>query len=459
MIKTVDKVRNNSMLLKAVYKNDENLPSTLIQKNNVVTEYFDKNEALVFMGEKDKLSFDSVAKFAKGFFTNQGRDIQVDLDSFVTEKVTLAQVVKAFVEVYNYVNADLYSAKTAKKDEKFAISLLSVKDENEYADALKQAVVLSEAVNFARNLQVTPPNICNSEWLAEVVRKDLEQYSNLKVAVLNKKQIEEQKMGLLLSVNRGSMFEPRVVVIEYNGNPESNEKTVYVGKGITFDSGGYNIKTGRNMLGMKFDMSGSVFVASALKAIAQLKPKTNVAAIMCITDNRVNGDASLPDSVWTSMNGKTVEINNTDAEGRLVMADGLTYAVRNLKATRLVDVATLTGAILVALGQTYTGAWATTDAAWEELLKAAKEQNELVWRMPLDEAFAKEIRNSVVADLKNTDLSGIGGGSSSAAMFLKEFTEDVEYIHLDVAGTADIASRPTGVMVKTLTQLALDSSK
>ncbi|MEA4134584.1 M17 family metallopeptidase [Mycoplasma sp. 2704] len=459
MIKTVDKVRNNSMLLKAVYKNDENLPSTLIQKNNVVTEYFDKNEALVFMGEKDKLSFDSVAKFAKGFFTNQGRDVQVDLDSFVTEKVTLAQVVKAFVEAYNYVNADLYSAKTAKKDEKFAISLLSVKDENEYADALKQAVVLSEAVNFARNLQVTPPNICNSEWLAEVVRKDLEQYSNLKVTVLNKKQIEEQKMGLLLSVNRGSMFEPRVVVIEYNGNPESNEKTVYVGKGITFDSGGYNIKTGRNMLGMKFDMSGSVFVASALKAIAQLKPKTNVAAIMCITDNRVNGDASLPDSVWTSMNGKTVEINNTDAEGRLVMADGLTYAVRNLKATRLVDVATLTGAILVALGQTYTGAWATTDAAWEELLKAAKEQNELVWRMPLDEAFAKEIRNSVVADLKNTDLSGIGGGSSSAAMFLKEFTEDVEYIHLDVAGTADIASRPTGVMVKTLTQLALDSSK
>ncbi|MEA4205929.1 M17 family metallopeptidase [Mycoplasma sp. 1199] len=459
MIKTVDKVRKNSMLLKAVYKNDENLPSTLIQKNNVVTEYFDKNEALVFMGEKNKLSFESVAKFAKGFFTNQGRDVQVDLDSFVTEKVTLSQVVKAFVEAYNYVNADLYSAKTAKKDEKFAISLLSVKDENEYADALKQAVVLSEAVNFARNLQVTPPNICNSEWLAEVVRKDLEQYSNLKVTVLNKKQIEEQKMGLLLSVNRGSMFEPRVVVIEYNGNPESNEKTVYVGKGITFDSGGYNIKTGRNMLGMKFDMSGSVFVASALKAIAQLKPKTNVAAIMCITDNRVNGDASLPDSVWTSMNGKTVEINNTDAEGRLVMADGLTYAVRNLKATRLVDVATLTGAILVALGQTYTGAWATTDVAWEELLKAAKEQNELVWRMPLDEAFAKEIRNSVVADLKNTDLSGIGGGSSSAAMFLKEFTEDVEYIHLDVAGTADIASRPTGVMVKTLTQLALDSSK
>ncbi|QNM93933.1 M17 family metallopeptidase [Mycoplasma sp. Pen4] len=453
-IKNIDKTRNQSMLLKAVFKGDE-YPKTLIEKNNVVTEYFDKNEALVYLGEADKLKYNSVFGFAKSFFASQGRDVQIDLDTFVKNDLTIADVVRAFVDAYNYVNADIYSAKTAKKDEKFAVSLFTTKDENEYAEALKEAVVLSEAVNFARNLQVTPPNICNSEWLADKIVEDLAQYDNLKVTVLNKKQIEEQKMGLLLSVNRGSMFEPRVVVIEYNGNPDSTEKTVYVGKGITFDSGGYSLKPGRSMLGMKYDMSGSAFVAASLKAIAQLKPKANVAAIMCVTDNRVNGDASLPDSVWTSMNGKTVEINNTDAEGRLVMADGLTYAVRNLKATRLVDVATLTGAILVALGHTYTGVWATTEEAWKDLSDAAKSANELVWRMPLDEAFAKEIRNSVVADLKNTDLSGVGGGSSSAAMFLKEFTEDVEYIHLDVAGTADVAARPTGVMVKTLTHLAM----
>ncbi|MFV8414060.1 M17 family metallopeptidase [Mycoplasma sp. Sp48II] len=455
-IKNVDKTRNNAMLLKAVFKGDS-YDKTLVEKNNVVTDYFDKNEALVYLGEGDKFKYESLYAFAKGFFASQAREYQIDLASFVKGNLTLALVVKAFVEAYNYVNADIYSAKTGKKDEKFAVSLLSNANEAEYKAELDKAVILSEAVNFARNLQVTPPNICNSEWLADQVVADLAKYDNLKVTVLDKKAIEENKMGLLLSVNRGSVYEPRVVVIEYNGNPDSKEKTVYVGKGITFDSGGYNIKTGRNMLGMKYDMSGSVFVASALKAIAQLKPKANVAAVMCITDNRVNGDASLPDSVWTSMNGKTVEINNTDAEGRLVMADGLTYGVRKLGATRLVDVATLTGAILVALGQTYTGVWATSEKAWEELSAAAKESNELVWRMPLDEAFAKEIRNSVVADLKNTDLSGIGGGSSSAAMFLKEFTEDVEYIHLDVAGTADIASRPTGVMVKTLTQLALNN--
>ncbi|WAM01821.1 M17 family metallopeptidase [Mycoplasmopsis felis] len=245
---------------------------------------------------------------------------------------------------------------------------------------LKEANVLSDAVNYARNLQILPPNICNSEYLAETVLKDLSEYKNLKISVLTKKEIQELGMGLLLSVNRGSMYEPRVVVIEYNGNPESSEKTVYVGKGITFDSGGYSLKPSRSLIGMKFDMSGSVFVASAMKAIAQLQPKTNVSAIMCITDNRVNGDSSLPDSVWKSMNGKTVEINNTDAEGRLVI-DGITYAVRNLKATRIVDVATLTGAILVALGSTYTGVWSTTEKGWEELSKAANEQHELVWRI------------------------------------------------------------------------------
>ncbi|WP_416322579.1 leucyl aminopeptidase family protein [Mycoplasmopsis felis] len=452
----VENQKNNMMLLRAVFKGDE-LPQNLVEKANKVTEYFDKNEAVVFLGEEKNYNYDTVFNFAKTLFTNQVRDLQIDLDSFVKGKVCIPCVTKAFTHAYNYVNADIYSAKTSPKPERYQISLLSKEPTQRYEGALKEANVLSDAVNYARNLQILPPNICNSEYLAETVLKDLSEYKNLKISVLTKKEIQELGMGLLLSVNRGSMYEPRVVVIEYNGNPESSEKTVYVGKGITFDSGGYSLKPSRSLIGMKFDMSGSVFVASAMKAIAQLQPKTNVSAIMCITDNRVNGDASLPDSVWKSMNGKTVEINNTDAEGRLVMADGITYAVRNLKATRIVDVATLTGAILVALGSTYTGVWSTTEKGWEELSKAANEQHELVWRMPLDDAFGKEIKNSVIADLKNTDLSGAGGGSSSAAMFLKEFTEGVEYIHLDVAGTAEQGGRPTGVMVKTLVQLALNS--
>ncbi|WP_025755164.1 M17 family metallopeptidase [Mycoplasmopsis cricetuli] len=457
MIKKIDKTRNNNLLVKAVFKDDK-YPETVIEKNGVVTEYLDQNYALVYMGEAKDYKFKDLLAFAKNYFKNIVRNVQIDLDSFVKGDICEPCVVRAFVEGYNFVNGKIYSAKTIKKDKHFDVSLLMVADEASYAEVFKKYSIVTEAVNFARNLQITPPNILNSEYLAQTVVDELKQYQNLKVTVYNKKEIEAMKMGLLLSVNRGSVYEPRVVVIEYNGNPESQEKTVYVGKGITFDSGGYSLKPSRSMLHMKFDMSGSVFVASALKAIAQLKPKTNVAAVMCITDNRVNGDASLPDSVWTSMNGKTVEINNTDAEGRLVMADGITYAVRNLKATRIVDVATLTGAILIALGSTYTGAWSTTEKGWKDLQEAANRAKELVWRLPLDEAFAKEIRNSEVADLKNTDLSGAGAGSCSAAMFLKEFTEGVEYIHLDVAGTADLAGKPTGVMVKTLIELALKNN-
>ncbi|ADE19827.1 leucyl aminopeptidase family protein [Mycoplasma crocodyli] len=456
MITKITNTRNSSQLLKAVFKKDA-YPKTLLEKKFSVTDYFDTKESLVFMGDKKEYKLEDAISFAKTISKSAQRDYQIDLDSFVAGDVTIQQLVKFFVESYNYTSYKLWNLKTKKDEPKFEITLFSSVNETEYKEALTEALILSESLNFARELQIMAPNVCNSEYLADVVAKEVKKHKNLTLKVLNKKEIEDHKMGLLLSVNKGSVYEPRVVVIEYTGNPASKEKTVLVGKGITFDSGGYSLKPSKSMLGMKFDMSGSVIVASTLLAIAQLKPKANFSAVLCITDNRVNGDASLPDSVWVSMNGKSVEINNTDAEGRLVMADGLTYAVRKLNATRLIDVATLTGAILVALGSTYTGAWSTTEKGWQELSMAANTQNELIWRMPLDEAFAKEIRNSYVADLKNTDLSGNGGGSSSAAMFLKEFTEGVEYIHLDVAGTADLGGQPTGVMIKTLTQMALNN--
>ena len=261
-------------------------------------------------------------------------------------------------------------------------------------------------------------------------------------------------MDLLLSVNKGSVYEPRVVIIEYKGNPSSQEKTVLVGKGITFDSGGYSLKPPKFMLGMKYDMSGSAIVAAVMKAIAQLKPNKNVSAIMCITDNRINGDASLPDSVYTSMSGKTVEVNNTDAEGRLVLADGLYYGATKLHATRLIDIATSTGAILRTLGDTYTGIWATSEKAWEDIKKAADIQEELIWRMPFDKEYEAFMKGSVVADLKNTDYTG-NAGSCSAAMFLREFTNNVEYIHCDIAGTNDIDEKPMFAMVKTLIEMSL----
>ncbi|ENY69448.1 Aminopeptidase (Leucine aminopeptidase) [Mycoplasmopsis bovigenitalium 51080] len=453
LIKKINTKRSNEVLLQATFKG-EATKTHLVEKNNAITEYLSENLALVYLGEKDKLTFESLVKFFGSLSINLARNYQFDVKSFTTKNLDEARVLQAYIRGVSFEKAELFNLKEKKQKTEFELEPFLVEIDQNIEKSIEKELILSEATNYARNLQVTPPNILNSEALAKTIAEDFKQYSNLKVTVLNKKEIEKLEMGLLLSVNRGSMYEARVVVIEYNGDPESKEKTVLVGKGITFDSGGYSLKPSRSMLGMKFDMSGSVIVASTLKAIAQLKPKKNFAAVMCITDNRVNGDASLPDSVWKSMNGKTVEINNTDAEGRLVLADGITYAVRNLKATRIVDVATLTGAIVVALGHTYSGVWATSENAWEQLSKAAQNANELVWRMPFDEAFGSNIKKSQVADLKNTDLSG-NAGSCSAAMFLKEFTEDVEFVHIDIAGTAEINEIPYGPMVKTLTELSL----
>ncbi|QSF13535.1 M17 family metallopeptidase [Mycoplasma sp. Mirounga ES2805-ORL] len=446
--------KNSDVLLKAFWKGDAK-KDHLIEKTNVITEYLNDNEAYVYLGEKDKFEYASLLEFFKKLPVEQGRNYLVDVESFTTETICARGVLEALVRGYYFAKADLYNEKAKNNEnEEFVLNAYLSEVSNTVKESFEKSLILAKNVNYARNLQITPPNILNSEVLASTIEKDFKKYKNLKVTVLNKKQIEDLKMGLLLSVNRGSVYEPRVVVIQYNGDPSSKEKTVMIGKGITFDSGGYSLKGPRHMLGMKYDMSGSAIVASTMASIAQLKPKKNVAAVMCITDNRVNGDASLPDSVWKAMNGKSVEINNTDAEGRLVMADGLVYGARKLNATRLIDVATLTGAILVALGQTYTGVWTTTDKAWNDMKSASERSHELIWRMPFDSAFAKNIKASKVADLKNTDLSG-NAGSCSAAMFLKEFTDDVEYIHIDVAGTADINEEPQGPMIRTLTELAL----
>lgn len=455
IVKKLDDKRNNATLLKAIFDCCE-LPEALVKKPQEITEFLDKKEAYVYFKNKEELDYDTIYQFAKSLALNAARDYQIDIASFVTEKLCLGKLVDAFTKGINFSAANIYNAKTfTKKVNASNLSLLVKEQSDELKAIFEKAKILIDAQNFARNLGITPPNELNSEQLAQIISDDFKQYKNLKVTVLNKKQIEELKMGLLLSVNRGSMFEARVVVIEYNGDPSSKEKTVLVGKGITFDSGGYSLKPSKFMLGMKYDMSGSAIVAATLKAIAQLKPKKNVAAIMCITDNRVNGDASLPDSVWTSMSGKTVEINNTDAEGRLVLADGLYYGATVLKATRLIDVATLTGAMSRALGETYSGIWATSDKAWEDIKKAADLQKELIWRMPWDEEYEEFMKGSVVADLKNTDYTG-KAGSCSAAMFLKEFTNDVEFIHCDIAGTNDIDERPMFPLVKTLTEMALD---
>ena len=458
-MKLIDKLSADKITLKGFFSDDERAEiKTLLRTKNQVTEYLDQNLAFICLGKKNEFDLEGLKCTVNAVLKLNTRDFQIDSTTFVNDQVNLQTVINKFIDQDEYLNgSDLYSAKTAKKDKTAELAIL-VPADNE-AEA-KKTLAVAKLVNQARYFQATPPNICNSEWLADQfvqMFKDVKG-SNVKVTVLNKKEIEQQKMGLFLSVNMGSGYEPRLVVIEYNGDPKSKDKIALVGKGITFDSGGYNLKGSQHILGMKFDMSGAAISAAVLKGVIQQKPKVNVVAVLPLTDNKISSFGQTPDSIWTSMSGKTVEVNNTDAEGRLILADAITYAIKKANATEIIDIATLTGAIVVALGETYTGVWSTCCKRWEQFQTAAQQQDELVWRMPFHKDFIKNIKDSKFADYKNTDLSG-KGGSNSAAMFLKEFTEDKPYLHLDIAGTGGTGDMPRGIMVKTLIQYLVNKEE
>jgi leucyl aminopeptidase len=266
-------------------------------------------------------------------------------------------------------------------------------------------------------------------------------------------------MGSLLGVAQGSDAAPAFIVIRYQpSNAKSKDHLALIGKGVTFDSGGISIKPADGMEKMKYDMCGGAAVIGAMRAIAQLKPPVAVTAFIPAVENMLNGRAQRPGDIVKSLSGKTIEVLNTDAEGRLILNDAITYA-KKLGCTHLVDAATLTGAIVVALGHVNTGAFTNNDALLERVMAAAKGEGEKMWQMPLDDDY-KELLKSTFADLAN--IGGRWGGAISAAWFLKEFAEDTPWVHLDIAGTAWLddarpymAKGPTGVCVRTFANLAL----
>lgn len=459
-MKTISKETKTNISLKGFFEEDKLKKKNLLTTRGSITEYLDSNEAFIYLGSKKEYNKNVLSEIVKKIVKLNTRDFQIIAQTFVGGKLKLVDVAKKFIDLYEYENKeDLYCAKTTKKAKRNELFLV-VNSEKEIDYEISKSLKIAKLVNNARRLQATPPNICNSEWLAKEIKSMFSKISNsnFKIKVLNREEIEKEKMNLFLSVNRGSAYEPKLVVIEYNGNPNSKEKIAFVGKGITFDSGGYNLKPSQHIRGMKFDMSGAAICAMAIKGVIELNAKSNVCAVLPLTDNKISSNAQTPDSIWTSMSGKTVEVNNTDAEGRLILADAITYAIKYFNPSQIIDVATLTGAIIISLGSTFTGAWSTCDEAYNKLLSAANKQDELIWRMPFHEDFIKNIKDASFSDYKNTDLSG-KGGSISAAMFLKEFTEGKKYIHLDIAGTAGDGDNPTGVMVKTLVQFAIDSGE
>ncbi len=323
--------------------------------------------------------------------------------------------------------------------------------------AAERGVILAESVELARDLANEPGNILTPTEFAARAEAMASQHG-LGVRILDREQAEGMGMGAFLGVARGSTQPPKFIILTYNGGVESKPLGL-VGKGITFDTGGISLKPSEGMLEMKGDMSGGGAVIAAMMAIARLKPRINVTALVPATENMPGGNAIKPTDVLRAMNGKTIEVINTDAEGRVILADALSYAVQ-LDLAPIVDVATLTGAISISLGNVAYGVFANNDALVERIKGAAKAAGEKCWELPMFNEY-KELNKSNVADVKNS--GGRGAGSIAAAFFLKEFVDDRPWAHLDIAGVdfydiekGVLTKGASGIPVRTLVNLALD---
>lgn len=332
---------------------------------------------------------------------------------------------------------DEFKSKKKEEDQGFKTLFLHLSDKGalqKFEAGVNTGTQMAEATIFTRNLGNTPPNLMTPTILSERAEKACKELK-IKFKSLGKKEIKALKMGCFLAVNQGSDEEPRFIVLEYSGAPKTKPPIVLVGKGVTFDTGGISIKPAANMDDMRFDMSGSGAVIGATLALAKLKAKVNVVALAPLTENMPSGKAIKPGDVATSMNGKTVEILNTDAEGRLILADAITYACRNYKPAAILDIATLTGACVVALGNVYGGFFSNNEKLTKTIVETAQQTGEKFWQLPLSEEYADDMKGTY-ADLSNIG-GGKGGGSSQAAAFLAQFVEnDIPWAHFDIAGVA-----------------------
>ncbi len=299
------------------------------------------------------------------------------------------------------------------------------------AVSVSRAQALANGMDFTRDLGNLPPNVCTPTYLADQAKKLAREFG-LKLEVLDTKQMQALKMGALLAVAQGSDQPPKMIVLQYNGASSRQQPVALVGKGITFDTGGISIKPAAGMDEMKFDMCGAASVLGTLRAVAEMKLKINVIGVVPACENMPSGRATRPGDIVTSMSGQTVEILNTDAEGRLILCDALTY-VERFKPRTVIDIATLTGACVVALGHHHSGLFTPQDALAAELIDAGRDSSDTCWRMPLDDAYQDALK-SRFADFAN--VGGRDGGAITAACFLARFTKKYDWAHLDIAGTA-----------------------
>ncbi|MBU2887332.1 leucyl aminopeptidase [Gilvimarinus agarilyticus] len=318
----------------------------------------------------------------------------------------------------------------------------------------KEGIALASGINLARELGNLPGNVCTPTYLSKQARAMVRGHSEATVKVLSEKQMQDLGMGAFLSVSVGSDEPGQMIILEYRGGAKNKAPLALVGKGVTFDTGGISLKPGAGMDEMKFDMCGAASVLGTFQSILDIKPKINVVAVIAAAENMPSGNATKPGDIVTTMSGQTVEILNTDAEGRLVLCDALTY-VQRYKPSAIVDVATLTGACVVALGSHAHGLYSNDEALAEKLLAAGKAADDKAWHMPLWDEYQKQL-DSNFADMAN--IGGREAGSVTAACYLSRFVKDCKWAHLDIAGTAwksggakGATGRPVSLLLEYLT--------
>lgn len=423
----------------------------------------------VGLGDVKKMTLEnlrqSMARALESIKTHGFKDIRVDIDSATTIFQPSQNVAYAITEglALGHYSFDIYKNTPAlKKREKGEISftLFDRKGATATRKSIESAKIVCEAVNFARTLADTPGNLMTPKVLAEAAQ-EAAKGTALKVTAWDKAQIKREKMGGLYGVSLGSAIEPRFILMEYKGAAASKKPICLVGKGLTFDSGGISLKPPLNMHEMKYDMCGGANVIAAMVAIAKLKMKVNATAYIPASENMPGPLANKPGDILKARNGKTVEILNTDAEGRVILMDALSYASEK-KPAAIVTAATLTGAIVVALGNVHTGVFTKNQPLLKKIQEASDQTGERVWHMPLCEDYVNDMKGTH-ADLTNI-APGRGAGSATAAAFLEQFVDEgIPWAHFDIAGTAwnlnhRINYHPkkgaSGCMVRTFVELA-----
>ncbi len=448
-----------------------NLFLKAINKNHNLKNYSDYNNLYdifnVSMEEyyivlDKKIDANELYRKLLSFLSKQNnKSFNVDLSSFINiiDSNDIETILYVIVNAIEYSNNNFAWTQNKKiLENKLSHKLININ--NKYNNLIDEIQNVANARTFARKLQDTPSNLMKPNDFVVQMEK-LFKNENVKITVLSKQDLLDKKMNLILAVGQGATNladEPKLMVIEYLNNKDSNDIYGFVGKGVCFDSGGYNLKPGNHMRWMKYDMSGAAIVGSALYAIVKNKLKINAIAVMPLVVNLIGSNALKPDDVIMSYSNKSVEIDNTDAEGRLILADALSYAIKDLNINKIFNIATLTGAMTYALGDTYTGVWSTYDESWNNILNCANSVGELVWRLPFHHDF-KDLLKSKYADIANS-VSDPRGGSSRAAMFLKEFVNnDTDFNHFDIAATGDANNKGTGIMINTFYKIAKMHSK